>query len=227
MTNRCFSVLCDVICVAFSLAVIYASVSSVIGQVGLEKASPSLSGSGFHLLSCPKLFRQQQSAEDFKSKYSDIHLNKESTDKLMNLLNESLLHAHVLKTGKDHPKHAHKTITDAVEEQIGEGQQVDINVPRKSDNAHLCHILENILDEQAESEKSSGQLQQDDPHVTISIMKLETKDVESPLLRGARLIRNSPIVDQVLMKMITLDGRMKEFLQSAKDVLSKDIMQIA
>lgn len=209
MSSPRSSVFCDIVCVTLAVVALYMSVSMFMDHMGLERSDAS-SGSGFHLLSCPKLF---ESADD-TANYNDIHLSQESTDQLMTMLKESLEHAHVLHTGKDNHG-VRRGISQAVEQQIGNDEEVDINVPRKSDNNHLCDILKTILDEQGDSSTA------DDGHVTISIMKLETEEQESLFLRGARLFRSAPIVDRVL-KLTNLDDKLEKLITKAQAKESKE-----
>jgi hypothetical protein len=216
MSNRFCTNLCDVVCIIFSVTALSLSVYSFAGQFELEKSTPS-SGAGFHLLSCPKLFEIKSS--DFKSKYSDIRLNKESTEKLMTMLKESLEHAHVLHAGKPTSKRGIQTIYHAVEEQMGDAKEVDINIPQNNDNVHLCEILQTILDEQLDKTNNrQGQaLGKGEQQVTISIMKLETQKQESFLLRGARAVRSAPILESVV-KMTHLDDGLSALVAKAKEM---------
>ena len=241
-------------CITFALTALYLSVESVMEQQqqqqqqGSFEKSTAVSGSGFHLLSCPKLFKGTNTGtieanNNGKNKYSDIRLSKESTEKLMTMLKDSLQHAHVFHAGgtttataatnnnnNANSNRAHRTIANAVEGKIGnEHDEVDINIPRKTDNNSLCAILETILDEQIESNNNNNNNNNNDAavmpssdngdqHVTISIMKLDSPGAtDSVFLRGARLVRNTPIVDSVF-KMTNLDEGLEALLEKAKTV---------
>lgn len=232
MTNSKFcGFLCDVFCVVFAISSLYLAVVSVLSNINAEKPNPNASGSGFHLLSCPHLFEQQSSGET-NQKYSDIHLNAVSTEKLMTMLRSSLQHAHVLHAGSEaHKKSSSSSVVTAVEERLGADKQIDVNIPRKGDNAHLCDTLKQIIDEQIEDEENDPTLEPGQ-HVTISIMKLSDEDDsknkrDSLLLRGAKklqTISDGPVMDHVVMKLTNLDDKLRKAITAVKQ---SDAFQVA
>jgi hypothetical protein len=62
------------ICVLFSIAAMYMLVGTTLVDFPSLEKSLAESGSGFHLLSCPKLFEKHATmiAADIRSKYSNI-----------------------------------------------------------------------------------------------------------------------------------------------------------
>jgi hypothetical protein len=216
MTKSCVSITCDVLCICVSLTAIYWSAVNIFGQASLDKSTAS-SGSGFHLLSCPKLFEENGSELNFKNKYGNIQLDSESTEKLMNKLKDSLSHAHVLHSGRDNKKglRTYRGIEAAVKEKTG-GAEIDINIPTKVDNKHLCGILKEIVDEQIEKDRVMPK-DEGDQHVTLSIMKLDSEEDDSLFSVGARYVRRAPLV-QSLIHMANLDEGIGEIIEKAKQI---------
>lgn len=219
MTKTCLAIAGDALCVLFSITAMYMLISTLMELPLLEKSSAE-SGSGFHLLSCPKLFEKHStSSADIRSKYSDIRLNNESTEKLMTMLKDSLEHSRVLHAGMDVPNESRfqRNIAKALEETVGDGKEVDVNIPRRSDNKNLCDILSEIMDDQLDAQ---GELQpnSETPQITISILKVDHQESnDSVFLRGARLIRNTPLIGG-MMKMANLDDRLSDLVEKAKQV---------
>jgi hypothetical protein len=216
--KNCLSITGDVVFVFFSFAALCMLVATLMDIPYLEKSSTE-SGSGFHLLSCPELFgKQTTDSADFRNKYSDMHLSNESTTKLMTMLKESLEHSRVVHAGADESNESRfqRTISKAVEETVGDGREVDVNIPRRSDNKNLCDILKDIMDEQIATQ--DGQLPESGAsEVTISILKVHHEKTESFFLRGARLIRSTPLIGS-MMKMANVDGDLSDLVERAKQI---------
>ena len=218
MAKTFLSIAGDAVCVLLSIATMYMFVATLLDLRSFEKSSAE-SGSGFHLLSCPKLFEKHAtSSADIRSKYSDIRLNNESTEKLMAMLKDSLEHSRVLHAGVDAPNESRflRNIAKAMEETIGDGREVDVNIPRRSDNRNLCDILAEIMDEQLDMQ-SDQQPDSEVPQITISILKVDHESNDSVFLRGARLIRNTPLIGG-LLKMANLDDGVSDLVEKAKHI---------
>ncbi len=184
----------------------------------LEKSSAT-SATGFHLLSCPKLFKRRGSDSDnFQSKYSNIRLNEQSTAKLMTTLENSLGHARVMHAGANvHSESRFQRNIAKVVEETARGTAIDINIPGRSDSKNVCEILKDIMDEQIEMDSN---LQPDDgaPHLTISILKVnDDNNGQSIFLRGSRLIRNTPLIGHI-MKMANLNDGLSYLVEKAKQI---------
>ncbi|KAI2493602.1 hypothetical protein MHU86_20926 [Fragilaria crotonensis] len=201
MNKTCLFITVDVLCVFCGIASLYFLAATAVDHLSLEKSSAT-SATGYHLLSCPKLFKGR--GTDSESKYTNIRLNEQSTAKLMASLENSLGNARVVHAGAKASSESRfqRNIAKVVEES-GRGEDIDINIPGRSDNKNLCDILQDIMDEQIEMD--SG-LQPDDgaPHLTISILNLPPENNDSLLLRGSQFIRSSPLMSYVL-KMVNLN----------------------
>lgn len=225
MTKSCFAIACDMLCIGFSLIALYLSAVNLFGQAFLDKSTAS-SGAGFHLLSCPKLFEENGSELNFKNRYSNIQLDSESSEKLMNKLKDSLTHARVLHAGRDDHKglRTYRGIEAAVEKKIG-GVDVDINIPRKFDNKHLCGILKEIFDEQIEKDNVRPK-QKGDQQITISLLKLDSDKDDSIISAGVNYIRRAPPIHS-LMKMASMNKGISEIIEKAKGIDLGDKMNSA
>ena len=225
MNKSCITTTFDVIIVSCCVIALCVIVSSIISLSSFEKSSLS-SPSGYHLLSCPKLFEGDNGTLDFKNKYSDIRLSLESTEKLVSKLKESLEHSRVLHTGGDTVKESrlNRKISNALEEAMG-GMEIDINVPRRVDNRNLCAVLVDILDEQIQNLNSQPS-DAGAPYVSISIIKLDRsqENHESLLLRGSRLIRKAPLIEH-MMRVAGPDKGLRDLLGNAKSVHLTDEFQ--
>jgi hypothetical protein len=122
-----------------------------------------------------------------------------------------------LHAGRDGKKglRTYRGIEAAVEEKIG-GVDVDINIPRKFDNKHLCGILKEIFDEQIDKDtvlpRGKGEQQ-----VTISLMKLDSDKDNSIFSSGVSYIRRAPPI-QSLMQMASLKGGLGEIIEKARGI---------
>jgi hypothetical protein len=128
-------------------------------------------------------------------------------------------HARVVHAGitnKNNPERFNP-LSKSISEQIGLSaeQAFDVNVPRTSDNTHLCDVLKKIVDESPAKEEES--------YVTISILQLQRKDSSSVLLRGAKMVIEHPLFDQVLIKVSSLDHVLRDALFSLHETVHASI----
>jgi hypothetical protein len=169
---------------------------SVYESYQLDSPSPDAAQSGLHLLSCPHLFKKDNSDET--DEYRNLHLSPEAGKKLIETLKASLQHARVVHTGKkgEHKKGYVPSLSKAISDKLklDEDEVVDVNVPRRADNRNLCTVLEDIVKEHPLDASNT------DSKVSISIVKLDRRSSETPLLRGARAIMESPIIDNIVMR---------------------------
>lgn len=194
----------------FAIASLVLSLISVLKSSQADRPSPEASEAGLHLLSCPQIFGVDNDGKDADGKYLNIRLSMVTSEKLMGALKDSMQHARVVHTGnsdKKNPSHF-TTLSKSISDQIGleDEQSVDVNVPRRSDNPHLCEVLKSIID--------GNPVKESDSSMTISILKLERKDSSSSLLRGAKRVIH-PLFDQIVVKLSDLDHAFKSALTSA------------
>jgi hypothetical protein len=201
----------------FALASLGFSMASISESYQADKPAPDATEAGLHLLSCPELFEHNNEASD--ETFKNLRLSLAASDLLMGALKTSMRHARVVHTGntnKKNPGHF-ATLSQAISEQIGLGaeQAVDVNVPRRSDNTHLCDVLKKIVEENPAKEEESN--------VTISILKLERRESSSVLLRGAKMVIEHPLFDQVVIKLSSLDHALRDALSSIHETVHASI----
>lgn len=185
------------------------SLISIVKSSQADRPSLEASEAGLHLLSCPQIFGEDNEGKDTDGKYLHIRLSLAASENLMGALKDSMQHARVVHTGnsnKKNPTHF-TTISKSISDQIGldDEQSVDVNVPRRSDNSHLCEVLKSIID--------GNPVEESDSSMTISILKLERKDSSSSILRGAKRVIH-PLFDQIVVKLSDLDHAFKGALTS-------------
>jgi hypothetical protein len=202
--NRCN--IYDTFCIMFAMVALGFSVSSVVQSHQMDRSAPEAADAGLHLLSCPNLFDQVEYGTD--DRYRNIRLSLEGSELLMGALKDSMAHARVVHTGNTNKRNQGPfvALSKVIAEQFGldADQSVDVNVPRRSDSLHLCGVLKNIVDND-----NTGEL---DSKVTISILKLEREEEPSFLLRGARMVVDHPLVDNIIVKLSDLDQALKHAL---------------